>query len=55
MPGWSEDITQIKQFSELPLNAQNYVKKIEEITKVPVVMVSVGPDREQTIIIKTIF
>lgn len=55
MPGWKEDITRVKKFSELPINAQNYVRKIEEITLVPVVMVSVGPDREQTIVLKEVY
>ncbi len=55
MPGWTENISQVKKFTELPINAQNYVKKIEEITKVPVVMISVGPDREQTIILSEVF
>ncbi|QVK17871.1 adenylosuccinate synthase [Mycoplasmatota bacterium] len=55
MPGWNENISQIKNFDDLPINAQNYVKKISEITKVPVIMVSVGPDREQTIILKNIY
>ncbi len=55
MPGWTENISQVKKFADLPVNAQNYVKKIAEITKVPVVMISVGPDREQTIIMKDIF
>ncbi|MDF2699113.1 MAG: adenylosuccinate synthetase [Haloplasmataceae bacterium] len=54
MPGWTENITQVKHFEDLPLNAQNYVRKIEEITKVPVVIISVGPDREQTMILKEI-
>lgn len=55
MPGWKEDLTQAKTFDDLPKAAQHYVHKIEEITKTPVVMVSVGPDREQTIILKEVF
>lgn len=51
MPGWSEDITTVKSLEELPLNAQNYLKKIEELTGVPIAMFSVGPDREQTVIL----
>ena len=50
MPGWSEDITGVRQFSDLPVNAQNYVKRIGELVGKPVEMVSVGPDREQTIV-----
>jgi adenylosuccinate synthase len=55
VPGWQGDITKVASFDELPVNAQNYVKKIEELTKVPVAMVSVGPDREQTIILKEVY
>ncbi len=50
LPGWKEDITQIREFDQLPQNAKNYVARIEEITGVPVGMISVGPDRTQTII-----
>lgn len=51
MPGWTEDITGIKEFDKLPENAKAYVRKLEEVTGVPVGMISVGPDREQTIIV----
>ena len=51
MPGWKEDITGAKTFDELPDNAKAYVRKLEELTGTPVGMISVGPDREQTIII----
>lgn len=49
VPGWKEDITQVKSFDELPINAQKYIKKIEELTGVQVAIFSVGPDRNQTI------
>ena len=51
MPGWKEDITGVKNFDDLPANAKAYVHKLEELTGVPVGMISVGPDREQTIIV----
>lgn len=51
LEGWSEDITGVKSFDELPAAAKAYVKRIEEVTGVPVGMISVGPDRNQTIII----
>lgn len=51
LPGWKEDISGMTSYEELPDNAKNYIKKIEEITEVPVGVVSVGPDRQQTIII----
>lgn len=53
--GWKEDITSVQSFAELPLNAQNYIRKIEELTGVKVKMFSVGPDRKQTIVLEEIF
>lgn len=55
MPGWKEDITNVTSFEELPINAQNYLKKIEELTKTEIVLFSVGPDRKQTIKLKDFF
>jgi adenylosuccinate synthase len=49
LPGWSEDITQARTFEDLPANAQNYVKMIEDAAGVPVKMIGVGPEREATI------
>ncbi len=48
MPGWSEDITNIQSYEDLPFNAKNYIKRLEELVKIPVAMVSVGPKRDQT-------
>lgn len=55
LPSWKEDISECKSFEELPLNAQNYVKKIEEITGIYFAFISVGADREETIIRKELF
>jgi adenylosuccinate synthase len=55
LPGWKEDLSSALTFEQLPVNAQNYVKKIESLTEVPIAVVSVGPDREQTIILKELF
>ncbi len=49
LPGWNEDITNCKNFDELPINAQNYVKYIEQKLNVPVGLIGVGADRNQTI------
>lgn len=49
VPGWSEDIGRARSFEELPVNAQNYVKMVEEAVEVPVKWVGVGPEREATI------
>ncbi|WP_027179929.1 adenylosuccinate synthase [Maridesulfovibrio bastinii] len=50
LPGWDDDITSAKNFDELPENAKKYIKRIEELSGVKVGIVSVGPDREQTIV-----
>ena len=51
MEGWKEDISGVKSFDELPEAAKAYVRKIEELTGIPVGIISVGPDRTQTITI----
>ncbi|MDE5901900.1 MAG: adenylosuccinate synthase [Muribaculaceae bacterium] len=51
MEGWKEDLSGMKSFDELPEAAKAYVRKIEELTGIPVGIISVGPDRTQTITI----
>ena len=48
-PGWKEDITGIREFNELPEALKSFIKFIETNTGVPITLVSVGPDREETI------
>jgi adenylosuccinate synthase len=48
LPGWENDLTQVKSFEELPENAKGYVKRLETLMKVPITYISVGPGREQT-------
>ncbi len=55
LPGWNEDISNIKEFQKLPENAKKYIKRIEQLLGIPVCIVSLGPDREQTIIMKEEF
>ncbi|WP_188207435.1 adenylosuccinate synthase [Alkalibacillus aidingensis] len=55
MPGWSEDLTEVKAFDDLPKEAQHYIQRIESLTGVDVAIFSVGPDREQTIVRKEIY
>lgn len=52
VPGWKEDISQLTSWSSLPRAARDYVARIERLVGVPVSIVSVGPDREQTLIRK---
>ncbi len=49
VPGWIEDISKARSFEELPVNAQNYVKMIEDAAGAPVKWIGVGPEREATI------
>ena len=55
MPGWSQDITGIRKIEDLPQNAKNYLRRIEELTETPIHIVSVGPGRDETIIIQNPF
>ncbi len=48
MPGWQTDITGIRKFADLPAKAQSYIKRLGELLSRPVQVVSVGPDRTQT-------
>jgi adenylosuccinate synthase len=49
LPGWSEDISDLRSYDELPANAKSYLSFLEEAVGVPVVLVGVGPGREQII------
>jgi len=49
LPGWNENISAIRDFRKLPENLRNYIKFVEDHTGISVRMVSVGPDREETI------
>jgi adenylosuccinate synthase len=50
LPGWDEDLTGVRSFADLPLNAQNYVQRIEELCGLPITSISVGPEREALIV-----
>ncbi|MEI6850940.1 MAG: adenylosuccinate synthetase [Candidatus Saccharibacteria bacterium] len=50
LPNWNEDIRDVRDFEKLPVNAQNYIKFIEEKTGVLIAMIGVGPQRDQVII-----
>ena len=52
LPGWRSDIDAARKPSDLPANAKRYVDRIAELVQLPVSIVSVGPDREQTIFMK---
>ena len=50
VPGWAEEISGAKTFKELPAAARTYVKRLETLLGVPVAIVSVGPERSQTLL-----
>ena len=55
LPGWSEDITGCRTLEELPIEAQNYVRRVSELVGVKISTFSVGPDRNQTNILEDVW
>jgi adenylosuccinate synthase len=55
LPGWSENISNAKEMNDLPTNVINYLNRIEELTETPIHIVSVGAERNQTILKKNPF
>ncbi len=55
MPGWLQDTTQVKQLTDLPIQAQNYLKRISELAGASISMVSVGWRRDETILVNDIW
>ena len=51
MPGWTEPLDGVRSLSDLPVNARRYVARLEELTATPITMISVGAEREQTIVL----
>lgn len=52
MPGWTDSTVGVKSLQALPANARAYIKRIEELVGVPIDMISTGPDREETIVLR---
>jgi adenylosuccinate synthase len=52
LPGWSEDISKARKLSDLPVNAQGYIKFLEKISGAPISAVGVGPGRDETILVR---
>lgn len=55
MPGWSESTFGVKSLEQLPANALAYIKRLEEVTGAPIDIISTGPDRVETIILRQPF
>ncbi len=52
LPGWSEDISRIRCRDDLPRNTRKYLSRIEELTQTPIGIISVGPGRDETIVVQ---
>jgi adenylosuccinate synthase len=52
LPGWTEALSSLRKLEDFPLNARNYLDRIAELTETDLHIVSVGPDRDQTIVLK---
>lgn len=55
LPGWTEDITGVRSLHELPENARHYLERISQLTEIPISIFSVGPDREQTNVVRSVY
>lgn len=55
LPGWTEDITGCKTLDELPANARHYLERVSQLTGIPLSVFSVGPDRNQTNVIHSVW
>jgi adenylosuccinate synthase len=55
LPGWPEDISGIRKFEDLPANVKSYLNRIETLIQSPIDIISVGPDRDQTIVLRNPF
>ena len=55
MPGWQESTFGARSWAELPANAVKYIRRVEELTKMPVTLLSASPEREDAILVKDPF
>ena len=55
LPGWTEDIRGVRRFQDLPRATKKYLSRLEELVQVPIQLISVGPDREETIVVQNPF
>jgi len=52
MPGWKESTVGVREYDALPANARAYLKRIEEIVGIPIDIISTGPERNETIVLR---
>jgi adenylosuccinate synthase len=53
--GWQEELDRVRVFEDLPMQARDYIKRIEDITETPAVIISVGPARDETLLLQNPF
>jgi adenylosuccinate synthase len=55
LPGWKESTVGVTEYDGLPLNARKYLERLQALVDVPIDMISTGPDRDQTIVLRQVF
>ncbi|MBP1153281.1 MULTISPECIES: adenylosuccinate synthase [unclassified Paenibacillus] len=55
LPGWTEDLSNVRKLEDLPENARRYIERVSELTGIPIAIFSVGRNREQTNLVKPIY
>lgn len=55
MPGWTENTAKVTDFNQLPANAVNYIKRLEELSGLPIDIISTGPERDETVMLQNPF
>ncbi|MEJ8777104.1 adenylosuccinate synthase [Pseudogracilibacillus sp. ICA-222130] len=55
LPGWTEDITGVRSIHDLPTNARNYLERVAQLSEIPLSIFSVGPDRTQTNVVRSVY
>jgi adenylosuccinate synthase len=55
LPGWQSSTVGVTRYEQLPANARKYLKRLEEVSGCEVAIVSTGPDREHTIVLRNPF
>jgi len=55
LDGWNEDITKANSLNDLPLEARHYMERVSQLTGIPIAILSVGPNRQQTINLRSVF
>lgn len=55
LPGWTEDITGARKLDDLPANARHYIERVSQLTGIPLSIFSVGPDRDQTNVVRSVY